>query len=51
MGHDLQSYMLKKESPFRILESRNRRETQQQKEDSFNHEFSDFDSFPGVSNM
>lgn len=50
MGHDLQSYMLKKESPFRILESRNPRVGQRQKENGFDYEFRNFDSFPGASN-
>ncbi|XP_029670479.1 serine/threonine-protein kinase S6KL-like [Formica exsecta] len=47
MGYDIQSYMLKKESPFRILGVNNRRETRQKKVDSFDHEFPNFESFPG----
>lgn len=41
MGHDLQSYVLKKESPFRLLG----RKVPVQQETARN-EFSDFDSFP-----
>ncbi|XP_018368738.1 PREDICTED: serine/threonine-protein kinase S6KL-like [Trachymyrmex cornetzi] len=46
MGYDIQSYMLKKESPFRILGVKNRQETQQQRMDCFNKKFSNFESFP-----
>ncbi|XP_018402089.1 PREDICTED: serine/threonine-protein kinase S6KL [Cyphomyrmex costatus] len=49
MGYDIQSYMLKKESPFQILGVKNRQEThtQQQKMDYFNKTFLNFESFPG----
>ncbi|XP_012061248.1 PREDICTED: RAC family serine/threonine-protein kinase homolog [Atta cephalotes] len=46
MGYDIQSYMLKKESPFRILGIKNRQEMQQQRMDCFNKKFSNFESFP-----
>ncbi|KAL6255238.1 hypothetical protein P5V15_013576 [Pogonomyrmex californicus] len=46
MGYDIQSYMLKKESPFRILGVKNRGEKQQKKDD-FDKKFSNFESFPG----
>lgn len=46
MGYDIQSYMLKKESPFRILGVKNRQETQQKKI-GFDETFSNFESFPG----
>lgn len=49
MGYDIQSYMLKKESPFRIL-GVNRRETQQRRVDSLDHAFANFESFPKDSN-
>jgi len=49
MGYDIQSYMLKKESPFRILGMQNRQETQQQRRHCFDHNFSNFESFPGDS--
>ncbi|XP_014484139.1 PREDICTED: serine/threonine-protein kinase S6KL isoform X1 [Dinoponera quadriceps] len=43
MGHDLQSYMLKKESPFQLLGVTSQREAQRQRvKDSF----PDFESFP-----
>ncbi|XP_011636649.1 serine/threonine-protein kinase S6KL [Pogonomyrmex barbatus] len=45
MGYDIQSYMLKKESPFRILGVKNRGEVQQKKDD-FDKKFSNFESFP-----
>ncbi|XP_011691247.1 PREDICTED: RAC family serine/threonine-protein kinase homolog isoform X1 [Wasmannia auropunctata] len=48
MGCDIQSYMLKKESPFRILGMKNRREMQQQR-GRFDKEFSNFECFPGDS--
>ncbi|XP_018352310.1 PREDICTED: serine/threonine-protein kinase S6KL-like [Trachymyrmex septentrionalis] len=46
MGYNIQSYMLKKESPFRILGVQNRQEIQQQRMDCFNKKFSNFESFP-----
>ncbi|KAL0099901.1 hypothetical protein PUN28_019972 [Cardiocondyla obscurior] len=46
MGHDLQSYMLKKESPFRILGIKNQQETQRQRM-RFDQNFANFESFPG----
>ncbi|XP_029167730.1 serine/threonine-protein kinase S6KL [Nylanderia fulva] len=49
MGYDVQSYMLKKESPFRILRASNRWKTQKQKVDSFDHEFANFESFPDAT--
>ncbi|EGI61941.1 hypothetical protein G5I_09844 [Acromyrmex echinatior] len=46
MGYNIQNYMLKKESPFRILAVKNRQEMQQQRMDCFNKKFSNFESFP-----
>ncbi|XP_020286242.1 serine/threonine-protein kinase S6KL-like [Pseudomyrmex gracilis] len=50
MGYDLQSYMLKKESPFQILGLKNLQQLQQQETKtwkSFDHDFPNFESFPG----
>ncbi|XP_012528317.1 serine/threonine-protein kinase S6KL [Monomorium pharaonis] len=47
MSYDLQNYMLKKESPFRILGVKNRQKTQQERMDCFDQKFANFESFPG----
>ncbi|XP_071566693.1 LOW QUALITY PROTEIN: serine/threonine-protein kinase S6KL [Temnothorax nylanderi] len=46
MGYDIQSYMLKKESPFRILGVKIDKK-QQQRVRHFDQKFSIFESFPG----
>ncbi|XP_011879706.1 PREDICTED: putative serine/threonine-protein kinase PRKY [Vollenhovia emeryi] len=49
MGYDIQSYMLKKESPFRILGMKNRQQTERQRMRCFDQKFTNFESFPGDS--